>query len=101
DQVANELRQKTRNIPGTSVTINNPPSIRIGGRFSRSSYQYTLQGLDLAELQDAAARLTTAMQDDPTFVGVNSDQDKASPSVQVDIDRNRAAALGVTPDVIE
>ena len=101
DQVANVLRAKTRNIPGTNVTITNPPSVRIGGRFSRSSYQYTLQGLDLAELQDAASRLTTAMQDDPTFVGVNNDQDRESRSVQVDIDRNRAAALGVTPEAIE
>jgi HAE1 family hydrophobic/amphiphilic exporter-1 len=41
------------------------------------------------------------MQSDPVFVGVNSDQDKASPSLQVDIDRNRAAALGITPDALE
>ena len=52
-------------------------------------------------MQDAAIRLVQALQDDPTFVGVNSDFDRAAPSVQVDIDRNRAAALGVTPDQIE
>ena len=42
-----------------------------------------------------------ALQADPTFVGVNSDQDDVAPSVQVTIDRVRAAALGVTPDVIQ
>ena len=101
DQVTNELRRKLRNIPGTAITFNNPPVIRIGGRGSRSSYQYTLQGLDLPELQQASIDLVRALQDDPTFVGVNSDQDTVSPSVRVAIDRGRAAALGVTPDEIQ
>ncbi|MEO8302454.1 MAG: efflux RND transporter permease subunit, partial [Rhizomicrobium sp.] len=101
DKVTAELRRKLRNIPGTSVTFNNPPVIRVGGRGSRSSYQYTLQGLDLPELQQASEDLVRAMQEDPTFVGVNSDQDMVSPSVRVSIDRGRAAALGVTPDQIQ
>jgi hydrophobe/amphiphile efflux-1 (HAE1) family protein len=101
DQVTRELRAKLQDVPGTSVTIVNPPSIKIGGRGSRSSYQYTLKGLDLAELQDASIRLVRALQDDSTFVGVNSDFDVAAPSVEVSLDRNRAAALGVTPDAIE
>ena len=101
DQVAAELREKLKNLPGTSVTIKNPPTIRIGARGSRSTYQYTLQGLDLADLQLGAKRLVQALKGDPTFVGVNSDQDDVSPSVQVAINRDRAAALGVTPDQIE
>jgi HAE1 family hydrophobic/amphiphilic exporter-1 len=101
DEVVTELRRKLRNIPGTAVTINNPPTIRVGGRFSRSSYQYTLQGLDFNQLQDTANRLVRQMQADPVFVGVNSDQDKAAPALQVDIDRDRAAALGITPDALE
>ncbi|MFC5582737.1 efflux RND transporter permease subunit [Rhodanobacter terrae] len=100
-QVTNELRAKLGDIPGTQVTIVNPPSIRIGGRSSRSSYQYTLKGLDLAELQDYSLRLVKALQRDPTFVGVNSDFDRAAPSVEVHIDRGRAGALGVTADQIE
>ena len=101
DEVTTELRRKTRDIPGTAVTFTNPPSIRIGGRGSRSSYQYTLQGLDFTELQTAADELVQAMQEDPTFIGVNSDQDKVAPSVHVAIDRTKAAALGVTPDEIQ
>jgi hydrophobe/amphiphile efflux-1 (HAE1) family protein len=101
DQVTNELRRKLRDIPGTSITFVNPPTIRIGGRGSRSTYQYTLQGLDLGELQLASEELVQALQADPTFVGVNSDQDKLAPSVHVEIDRKRAAALGVTPDQIQ
>jgi hydrophobe/amphiphile efflux-1 (HAE1) family protein len=101
DHVTTELRRKLRNIPGTSITFNNPPVIRVGGRGARSSYQYTLQGLDLPELQQASQDLVRAMQEDPTFVGVNSDQDMVSPSVRVAIDRSRAATLGVTPDQIQ
>ena len=101
DQVTNELRRKLRDIPGTSITFVNPPTIRIGGRGSRSTYQYTLQGLDLTELQKASVDLVHALQTDPTFVGVNSDQDDVAPSVHVIIDRERAAALGVTPDQIQ
>lgn len=101
DQVAVELRKELRNVPGTAITFSNPPIIRVGGRASRSTYQYTLQGLDLIELQQASEQLTAAMQDDPTFVGVNSDQDQVAPTVRVAIDRSRAAALGVTPDDIQ
>jgi HAE1 family hydrophobic/amphiphilic exporter-1 len=101
DQVAAKLRKSLSDIPGAKVTISNPPSIRIGGRGARSTYQYTLQGLDFAELQQAAKRLGAALEHDPTFVGVNSDQDEVAPAVRVAIDRDRAAALGVTPDQIE
>jgi HAE1 family hydrophobic/amphiphilic exporter-1 len=101
DEVIRELRQKLRDIPGTSITFVNPPSIQIGARHARSSYQYTLQGLDLGELQQSASQLVRELQKDPTFVGVNSDQDELAPSVHVKIDRGRAASLGVTPDQIQ
>src|SRR5690348_6203318 len=101
DQVAAELRAKLRNIPGTSVTIINQPIIRVGARGTRSNYQYTLRGLDQKQLEAASVRLLRAMQQDPTFIGVNSDHDFASQSAQVEIDRARAASLGITPDQIE
>jgi HAE1 family hydrophobic/amphiphilic exporter-1 len=101
DQVASELRGKLQGIPGTSVTINNPPTIRVGARGSRSTYQYTLQGVDLAQVQAGAKLLMQALKGDPTIVGVNSDQDEVAPSVAVTMDREKAAALGITPDQIQ
>ncbi len=101
DEVARELRRKLNNIPGLNVFVVNPPSIRIGGRGSRSSYQYTLQGLDLGQLQTVAAELSAKLKTTPGFVGVNSDFDKPAPAVNVSIERDRAAALGVTPAQIE
>jgi HAE1 family hydrophobic/amphiphilic exporter-1 len=101
DQVTTELRQKLDDIPGTSVTIVNPPTVKIGARSSRSSYQYTLKGINLEDLTNASVRLVRALQADSTFVGVNSDFDPSAPALEVTIDRNKAAALGVTPAEIE
>ncbi len=99
---ADELSRKLQRIPGTRVSVTNPPTINVGGRRARAGYQYTLMGLDLTELKLAATRLALELESNAdVFTNVNSDQDKASPSVQVDIDRDRAAAMGVTPDQIE
>jgi HAE1 family hydrophobic/amphiphilic exporter-1 len=101
DQVAAELRRKVNNMRGINVFVTYPATINIGSRSSRSTYQYTLQGLDLAQLQDVATELETELKDRPEFVGVTSDFDKATPSAEVHIDRDRAAALGVSPQQIE
>ena len=63
--------------------------------------QYTLQGLDIHLLQNVSTQLVNKLKTVPGFVGVNSDYDRAAPSVEVKIDRDRAAALGVTPAQIE
>jgi hydrophobe/amphiphile efflux-1 (HAE1) family protein len=101
DEVARELRGKFAHLVGVNVYVVNPPTIRVGGRGSRSTYQYTLAGLDFDQLQNFAVRLVQKLKATPGFVGVNSDNDQAMPSQRVEIDRNRAAALGVTPSQIE
>jgi multidrug efflux pump subunit AcrB len=101
DEISRELRRKLTGIPGVNVFVVNPPTIRIGARMSRSSYQYTLEGLDLDQLREVSARLETALKDTPGFIGVSSDFDKPAPDVDVSILRERAAAQGVTPTQIE
>jgi hydrophobic/amphiphilic exporter-1 (mainly G- bacteria), HAE1 family len=101
DQIIQELRPKLAQIPGLNVYLQNPPALRIGGNFTKSQYQYTLQSLDLTELYDAAGRLTAALAKSPGFQDVTSDMDQAGPTVMVDIDRNRAAALGISAEQIE
>jgi HAE1 family hydrophobic/amphiphilic exporter-1 len=101
DGVIRELRPKLSRIPGVNVFLTNPPAVRLGARGSRSNYQYTLQGLDLQQLQDTSNRLMEEMRKNPAFVDVTSDYDAAMPSVQVNIDRDRAAAFGVSPQQIE
>ena len=101
DEIARNLRRKLTGIPGVNVFVVNPPTIRIGARMSRSSYQYTLQGLDLNQLRDVSEQLENALKNTPGFVGVSSDFDKPAPDVDVTILRERAAAQGVTPTQIE
>jgi len=101
DEIARELRVKMARIPGINVFIANPPSISIGGRSGRSTYQYTMQDTDLDELKNYSDQLVAYLRDLPAFVGVNSDLDAAMPSVHVAINRDAAAALGVPAQSIE
>jgi len=102
DQVVSELNRKLAVIPGINVFLQNPPVFRIGGQNSKLPYQFTLQDLDLNELQDVSTRLTAAMASDPTFGGqVTTDLNLTTPAVNVNIDRDRAAALGISAMQIE
>jgi HAE1 family hydrophobic/amphiphilic exporter-1 len=101
DEIVNELRPKLARIPGLNVFLQNPPSIPIGGLRTNSQYQYTLQDLNIPELQNATGRLTDALRAEPGFVDVDNDLRLTTPTANVAIDRDRAAALGVTPNAIE
>ncbi|MDX9862919.1 MAG: efflux RND transporter permease subunit, partial [Rhodospirillales bacterium] len=101
DEIIQDLRRLLAGLPGINVFLQNPPSIRIGGRLSKSQYQYTLQDLDQEQLYASAARLVEALSSEPRFQGVTSDMDITTPSLDVHIDRNKAAVLGVTPAQIE
>jgi len=101
DEIIQDLRRQLAGLPGINVFLQNPPSIRIGGRLSKSQYQYTLQDLDQEQLYASAARLVEALSSEPRFQGVTSDMDITTPSLDVHIDRNKAAVLGVTPAQIE
>jgi hydrophobic/amphiphilic exporter-1 (mainly G- bacteria), HAE1 family len=101
DQIINELRPKLSGIPGLKLYMTNPPAIPIGGQQSKAQYQYTLQDLDQNELQAYAIQLQGALGNTQGFQDVNSDLDISAPAVNVDINRDAAAAFGVTPAAIE
>src|SRR4029078_12333139 len=101
EQIIRRLRPQVSRIAGVNVFLTNPPAIRLGARMARSTYQYTLQGLDLPQLQDFSGKLMDGMRKQTGFVDITSDNEQAMPSVQVKIDRDRAAAFGVTPLQIE
>ncbi|HEX4272219.1 MAG TPA: efflux RND transporter permease subunit [Rhizomicrobium sp.] len=101
DSVVREMRPKLSHIPGVNVFLLNPPAIRLGARNARSNYQYTLQGLDFAQLVDYSGRLLRQLRQIPGFVDLSSDYDAAMPAAQIKIDRDRAAAFGVSPQQIE
>src|SRR6185436_10517419 len=64
-------------------------------------YQFTLQGSDIGALYDGSNALLAKLQDVPELTDVTSDLQIKNPQVQVDIDRERAAALGITAEQIE
>jgi HAE1 family hydrophobic/amphiphilic exporter-1 len=101
DEIVNEMRGPLNSVPGMRAYPQNLPLVRIGGQMTRSSYQYTLQGIDLAELYRAATQFEKRVRALPGLVDVNSDLQIASPQVVVDIDRDRASSLGITSDQIE
>ncbi|HET6464207.1 MAG TPA: efflux RND transporter permease subunit [Nitrospiria bacterium] len=101
DEVIQRLRPKLMTVPGVSVFLQNLPIIRIGGQLTKSQYQYTLQDTDPQELYHWTGVLEEKMSALPGFQDVTTDLLIHSPQVVVDIDRDRASALGVTADQIE
>jgi len=96
-----DLRQKLAVIPGLRVFPQVPPPIRIGGQFTRALYQFTLTGSDLNELYVAAGKLERKFRELPGLTDVNTDLQITSPQLRVDIQRDRAATLGISPQEIE
>jgi HAE1 family hydrophobic/amphiphilic exporter-1 len=96
DEVSQELRRKFAQVTGIRAYISNPPAIRVGGRQSKSEYQYTLQSIDIKALYDWSAKVTHAFAGLPGFQDVTNDLDLNSPSIMVEVDRDRLAPLGLT-----
>jgi len=101
DGVARELAPKLATIPGIRTYLQIPPVIRIGGRPTKTQYQFTLQGADIQALYDNAAALETRLRQVPILRDVTSDLQIKNPQVDVHIDRDRVAALGLTVEQVE
>jgi len=102
NQVIQELRPKLAQIPGINVIMQIPPLIRVGGMMTKGLYQFSLQDTDTKELFQWAPQLMAKIAEDKaTFQDVNTDLQIANPQVTVEIDRDKASALGVTAEQIE
>jgi HAE1 family hydrophobic/amphiphilic exporter-1 len=101
DEVIARLRPKFESVIAARSFLQNPPAIRIGGALTKSLYQYTLQGGDNEQLYRSAQDFLAEMQRIPGLTDVTSDLQIKNPEVNVVIDRDRAAALRVTPEQIQ
>ncbi len=101
DVVMRQLQREAAVVPGMQTFFRNPPPISIGGFRSNSAYQITLQSTDIAQLYTAARAFEGKMRALDLVEGVTSDLQIGNPQVSVDIDRERAASLGVTAGQIE
>jgi HAE1 family hydrophobic/amphiphilic exporter-1 len=100
-QIAESLRPRVSGLPGVRVLVSLPPSIRIGGRGSKSSYEFTLQAPDTNVLYTEASKMEREMLRLPIIQDVITDLQIRSPRITVDIDRDKAATLGLTAQQIE
>ncbi|HLW71797.1 MAG TPA: efflux RND transporter permease subunit [Candidatus Binataceae bacterium] len=101
DQIVGEWMGKFNSIPGLMVFAQNPPPIQIGGRFTENQYQLTLGGTNTQELYKYADLLLNRLRGLADLRGVTSDLEIKSPQAYVDIDRDKAASLGLSAQAIE
>ena len=93
--VANRLRQKTADIPGLRLFFFPMQDVRVGGRQSDATYQFTLWDSNYTELVDWAPRVLAKIQTLSGLVDVSTDRDQGGLQVKVAIDRTAASRLGV------
>ena len=101
DQVIQRLRPIMARVAGAKVFLQAGQDINVGGRLSRTQYQYTLTDTNLDELNHWAPIFEQAMLKLPGLQDVASDQQVAAPHIAIDIDRDAAARLGITPQLID
>jgi HAE1 family hydrophobic/amphiphilic exporter-1 len=93
--IVNRLRPKVSGIPGLRVYLTVPQAIRVGGRMSKSSFDYTLYGPDTQQLYTEAQKLERIVARLPGLLDVTSDLQIKNPQVNIVLDRDRAAALNL------
>ncbi len=101
DQIINRWRGQFSSIPGMMVFLQNPPPIQIGAHFTKSTYQMTLQSPNTRDLYKYSTILEIKLRAMRDLRDVNSDLEIKNPQVNVEIDRDKAHALGLTAQAIE
>ncbi|OGW54538.1 MAG: acriflavine resistance protein B, partial [Nitrospirae bacterium RBG_13_43_8] len=101
DEIIQELRRKVSHVPGIQMFMQNLPPIRIGGRLTKSEYQFTLQSPDTDELYKYSEIFLSKLKELPLLQDVTTDLQMKNPQVNVEIDRDKASSLNVTAEQIE
>jgi len=101
DEVIQELRPKFAKVPGIRVFMQNLPPLRIGGQLTKSQYQFVIQSPDTSELYEQAGKLEARLREVPGLQDVTSDLQIRNPQVVVEIDRDKAASLGLSAQQVE
>ncbi|MGJ7508760.1 efflux RND transporter permease subunit [Variovorax sp. GT1P44] len=101
DEVIARLRPKLAPIQGIALFMQAGQDINVGGRLSRTQYQYTLTDPDLNELNTWAPKLLERLRQLPELTDVTTDQQNSAPTAMVTIDRQRASSYGITPAMVD
>ncbi|MEH2326895.1 MAG: efflux RND transporter permease subunit [Nostoc sp.] len=101
DEIIQELTPKLRRTVGIKTFLRSPPAIPIGGQQTNSTYQFTLQSLNLQDLRQYVPKLVDKVKTLPGLQNVDSDLQLSTPQIQVQVDHNKAATLGITAQQVE
>jgi HAE1 family hydrophobic/amphiphilic exporter-1 len=101
DEMVADLRLKLNTIPGLRAYVQIPPPIRLGGRTGNANYQYTMQAADTGVLYPAATAMLEKMRKMQGLTDVATDLQMKNPTLQVTVDREKAASLGMNIQQIE
>ncbi|MEK6527699.1 MAG: efflux RND transporter permease subunit [Nitrospirota bacterium] len=101
DQIIQGLRPKVMGVPGIMMFMQNPPPIRLETTMTKAQYQFVLQSPDTEALYNNTVAFETKLRGLPMLQDVTSDLQIKNPQVNLEIDRDRAAALGVTAQQFE
>jgi hydrophobic/amphiphilic exporter-1 (mainly G- bacteria), HAE1 family len=101
DEVIARLRPKLAALEGIALFMQAPQDINVGGRLSRTQYQYTVTDTNLDELNTWAPRLLERLRRVPELADLATDQQNAAAAAVLTIDRARASSLGISPALID
>ena len=101
DQIITRLRRKLARVPGATAYLQAAQDLNVGGRTTRTQYQYTLQDSDIDELDEWAPKLLAQLQKLPQLRDSASDQQTDSTMLALTIDRDQAARFGIQPALID
>ena len=101
DQIIARLQPQLAKVEGARLFLQAAQDLNIGGRSSKTQFQFTLQSSDLIELNTWAPKLLEKLKSLPELRDVASDQQTSGTTLTVAIDQNQAARYGLTPDVID
>jgi hydrophobe/amphiphile efflux-1 (HAE1) family protein len=101
DQIIDRLRPQLAQVPAVTLFLQSAQDVRVGGRASRSQYQYTFQDANLDELNTWTPKLLEKLRSLPQLRDVATDQQTSAGTVTLTIDREQAARFGIQPELID
>jgi hydrophobic/amphiphilic exporter-1 (mainly G- bacteria), HAE1 family len=101
DRIIARLRPKLDKVEGAKLFLQAAQDVRVGGRPSRTQFQYTLQGADLQQLNEWAPKMLDKLKGLPQLRDVATDQQSEGTTLTVTVNRDQASRYGLTPQVID
>ena len=101
DEVIARLRPQLDNVAGARLFLQAAQDVRVGGRASRTQFQYTLQGSDIEQLNEWAPKMLAKLKSLPELRDVATDQQTEGTTLTLTINRDQASRYGLTPQLID